>query len=121
MRVSPISTLAPFSSSTLLAAEIKTMDMALPSYDAISDAKNTQESLSTLVIEQPVPDVKPSKAAPKQKGESMKGPSMSSFLPSLDKGPKKTESAAEAAEKKAQQGKNSSFLLKSEWLRFLAE
>lgn len=101
---------AIFSSSTQLADEIKTMDMSLPSYSAISDAKNTQESLSTLVIEQPpAKNVKAStKAAPK-KGEPMKGPSMSSFLPSLDKqGPKqKAEAAAKDAEKKAQKGTHS--------------
>ena len=80
------------------------MDMTLPSYDTISDAKNTQESLSSLVIEQPT--AVPSKAARKQKGEQMKGPSMSSLLPSLDKqGPKKKETTEEAAAKKAQQGK----------------
>ena len=97
--------LAVFSSSVQLTAQVKTMDMSLPSYDSISDAKNTQESLSTLVIEQPsVMNVK-SKTASK-KSEPSKGPSMSALLPSLDKkGPKaKAEAPAQFAERKAQKG-----------------
>lgn len=82
------------------------MDMSLPSYGDISDAKNTKESLSTLVIEQPSAMNVKSKAAPKKK-EASKGPSMSTFLPSLDKqGPKASaEASAQAAERrKAQKG-----------------
>jgi hypothetical protein len=95
-----------FSSSTQLAAQVKTMDMSLPSYDAISDAKNTKESLSTLVIEEPSAINVKSKKAPK-KSEPSKGPSMSTFLPSLEKqGPKaKAEARAQSAERKAQKDK----------------
>lgn len=97
---------AILSSSVQLSAEIKTMDMSLPSYGSISDAKNTKESLSTLVIEQPevTSNVK-SKAAPK-KGEPMKGPSMSSFLPSLDKkGPKEKAVAQKSKSTEAKEEK----------------
>jgi hypothetical protein len=78
------------------------MDMTMPSYDTISTSKNTQETLSSLVIEQPTAVTTPKKAASKQKGEPMKGPSLGAVLPSLNKeGPKKK---ATAAAKKAQQG-----------------
>jgi hypothetical protein len=90
------------SSTQLVADAIKTMDMTMPSYDTISTSKNTQETLSSLVIEQPTAVTTPKKAASKQKGEPMKGPSLGAVLPSLNKeGPKKK---ATAAAKKAQQG-----------------
>jgi len=89
------------SSTQLVADAIKTMDMTMPSYDTISTSKNTQETLSSLVIEQPTAVTTPKKAASKQKGEPMKGPSLGAVLPSLNKeGPKKK---ATAAAKKAQQ------------------
>jgi hypothetical protein len=89
------------SSTQLVADAIKTMDMTMPSYDTISTSKNTQETLSSLVIEQPTAVATPKKAASKQKGEPMKGPSLGAVLPSLNKeGPKKK---ATAAAKKAQQ------------------
>jgi hypothetical protein len=106
--ITPFSTLSfqlsasSLSSTQLVADAIKTMDMTMPSYDTISTSKNTQETLSSLVIEQPTAVATPKKAASKQKGEPMKGPSLGAVLPSLNKeGPKKK---ATAAAKKAQQG-----------------
>jgi len=73
------------------------MDMSLPSYSAISDAKNTKESLSSLVIE-PTYTEPASKQVAAKKREPMKGPSMSSVLPSMNKqGPKKKAPTAKAA------------------------
>ena len=63
----------------------------MPSYDAISDAKNTKESLSTLLIEETTAAVRAPKAA-------MKGPSLGSVLPSMNKeGPKKKAPKATVA------------------------
>ena len=74
---------AIFSSSTQVAETIKTMDLSMPTYDKISDAKNTAESLSTLV--EPSKNDGVGVAASKKKS----GPSISSVLPSMGKKGKK--------------------------------
>eukprot|EP00543_Licmophora_paradoxa_P008792 CAMPEP_0202458572 /NCGR_PEP_ID=MMETSP1360-20130828/26462_1 /ASSEMBLY_ACC=CAM_ASM_000848 /TAXON_ID=515479 /ORGANISM="Licmophora paradoxa, Strain CCMP2313" /LENGTH=191 /DNA_ID=CAMNT_0049079177 /DNA_START=202 /DNA_END=777 /DNA_ORIENTATION=+ len=84
------------SSSLNLAAEIKTLDFSLPSYDDLSDAKASVENVEGLAVEPlkentPPDVVTKSKNKTKQPKEAKKkssgggGPDLSGILPSVGK------------------------------------
>jgi hypothetical protein len=95
---------------TLLAEEIKTLDLSLPSYDAINTLKSSAETEKALGVENP-PDA-PSKelVAPRKKksssvggsggGASGNGNPLSNVLPSMNKSVgKKPRSSTTASER----------------------